>query len=156
LKISRVGIPCALKYDTGGAVRSTQRQLVLYITVTVLASATTPNPSENPQNIPTEGDRSPPKETTTPGSAQFTAAEPPSSLPRHPPIENDTPVPQTREEISSTEDPVLARRRADEAMKAISQSKTWESAVERVNWVMEALGPVAEVRSTIPFFVTLD
>jgi hypothetical protein len=58
--------------------------------------------------------------------------------------------------MSLTEDPVLAFHRAGEAMKAIDRSNTWENAVERINWLMETLGPIAEVRSTMPFFVAVD
>ena len=35
---------------------------------------------------------------------------------------------------------------AGKAMKQIVQSNTWEGAVERIKWVMDTLGPVAEVR----------
>jgi len=157
----RVDIPCALKNDAGGAVRSTQRQPVtLYITVTALANTTAPNLPESPPNALTEGDNSPAEEATIPGCIQFTAVEPPSSPPDHPSVENDTPMQRSRDEMPPTEDPVLARRHdADGAMKTIDGSKTWESAVERINWVMNKLSPIAEVR-TIPFllsfFVILD
>ncbi len=158
LNVSRVDIPCALKNDAGGAVQSTQPQPVtLYITVTMLANTTAPNLPKSPPNIPTEGGHFPAKETTIPRYIQFTAAERPSSLPHHPSIENDTPMPQSREEMSPTEDPLIARRRADEIMKAIfpiDRSKTWESAVEKINWVMDTLSPIAGVR-TIPFSLFL-
>ncbi len=154
LNLSRVGILCALKNDAGGGVRSTQRQPVaLYISVTVLANTTPPNLPESPPNIPTEGDRSPANETTLSGRIRFTAAKPPSSLPHHPPIENDTPMPRGREEMSPIEDSLLACHRADEAMVAIvpiDQSNMWERAVERINWMMVMLSPIAEVR-IIPF-----
>ncbi len=154
LNISRVDIPCALKNDAGGDVRSTQRQPVtLYITVTALANATAPNLPKSPPNALTEGDHSPAGETTILGRVQSTAVEPPSSLPHHPSIENDTSMPRSREEMSPTEDPVFARHRADETMKAIvpiDGSKTWESAVKRINWVMVTLSPIAEVRM-MPF-----
>ncbi len=156
--ISRVDIPCSLKNDAAEDVWSTQRQPVtLYITVTVLANTTFLNLSKSLPNIPTEGDLSPAGETTIPGRVQSTAVEPPSSLPHHPSIENDTPMPQSREEMSPTEDPLIARRRADEIMKAIfpiDRSKTWESAVEKINWVMDTLSPIAGVR-TIPFSLFL-
>ena len=151
LNISRVDIPCALKNDAGGDVRSTQRQPVtLYITVTALANATAPNLPKSPPNALTEGDHSPAGETTILGRVQSTAVEPPSSLPHHPSIENDTSMPRSREEMSPTEDPVFARHRADKAIKTIDGSKTWESAVKRINWVMVTLSPIAEVRM-MPF-----
>ncbi len=158
LNTSRVDIVCALKSNAGGDVRSTQRQPVtLYITVTVLANVIAPNLPKSPQNIPTEDDHSPAKETTIPGRIQVTAAEPPSSLLHHPSIENDTPTPRSQEEMSPTEDPLFARHRADEAMKAIApidRSKMWESAVKTINWVMVTLSPIAEVR-TLPFLSSL-
>jgi len=154
LNISHVDIPCALKNDAGGDVRSMQRQPVtLYITVTALANTTAPGLLKSPPNALTEGDLSPARETTIPGRVQSTAVEPPSSLPHHPSIENDTSLPWSREEMSPTEDPVFARHRADETMKAIvpiDGSKTWESAVKRINWVMVTLSPIAEVRM-MPF-----
>src|SRR6266478_7286550 len=152
--ISRVDIPCALKNDAGGAVRSTQWQPVtLYITVTALANTTAPDLPKSIPNTLMEGDHSPAGETTIP-RIQFTAVEPPSSPPHHPSIENDTPMQRSREEMSPTEDPLLARRHADEAMKTIDQSKTWESAVKRISWVMDKLSPFAEVR-TMPLLLPL-
>ncbi len=155
--ISRVDIPCALTNDAGGAVRSMQRQPVtLYITVTALANTTGPDPPKNLPNAVIEGGHSPAGEPTVSGLIQFTAVEP-SSPPHHPSIENDTPMRRSREEISPTEDPLLARRRADETMKAIfpiDRSKMWESAVEKINWVMDTLSPIAGVR-TIPFSLFL-
>src|SRR6266446_3895343 len=140
-----------------GEMWSTQRQPVtLYITVTALANATAPNLPKSPPNALTEGDHSPAGETTILGRVQSTAVEPPSSLPHHPSIENDTSMPRSREEMSPTEDPVFARHRADETMKAIvpiDGSKTWESAVKRINWVMVTLSPIAEVRM-MPFLLS--
>ncbi len=155
LNIWRVDIPCALRNDTGGAVQSTQQrqQVILYISVTVLVNTTAANLPNSPPNISTEADHSPAEETTIPGHIQFTAPEPPSSLPHHPSIENDTPMSRSREEMSPTKDPHLARHRADEAMRAIvpiDRSRMWESAVERISWVMNTLSPIAEV-SIIPF-----
>ena len=64
-------------------------------------------------------------------------------------------MPQNREDMSdaSTKDPHLALLRADESMKRIvpiDGSNTWEKAVERIKWVMDTLGPIAEVGVT-PF-----
>ncbi len=115
-----------------------------------------PSLPKSPPNIPTEGDDSPTKEATIPGLIQFTAAERPSSLPHHPSIENETPMSRSREEMSPTEDSLSARHRADEVMKAIvpiDRSKMWEIAVERINWVMVTLSPIAEVR-TMLFFLS--
>ena len=41
---------------------------------------------------------------------------------------------------------------ADESMKRIDGSNTWERAVRRIKWVMDTLGPIAEVR-VMPFDV---
>jgi hypothetical protein len=39
-----------------------------------------------------------------------------------------------------------ALREANDAMTTINICDTWESALERIKWVMDTLGPVAEVR----------
>jgi hypothetical protein len=39
-----------------------------------------------------------------------------------------------------------ALREANNAMTTINLCDTWESALERIKWVMDTLGPVAEVR----------
>ena len=135
---------------------STQRQPVtLYITVTALANATAPDLTKSLPNTLMEGDHSPAGENTTiPGPIQFTVVEPPSSPSHQPSIENEAPMQLNREEMSPTVDPLLARRHADEAMKTIDQSKTWESVVKRISWVMDKLSPFAEVR-TMPLLLPL-
>jgi hypothetical protein len=50
-------------------------------------------------------------------------------------------------------DPRLALHQADAAMSRIipiGRSNTWESAVGKIKWVMDTLGPIAEV-SVMPF-----
>ncbi len=137
---------------------STQRQPVtLYITVTALANATAPDLTKSLPNTLMEGDHSPAGETTIPGPIQFTVVEPPSSPSHQPSIENEAPMQLNREEMSPTVDPLLARRHADEAMKAITpidRLKMWESTVERINWVMGTLSPIAGVRK-MPFLLSL-
>jgi hypothetical protein len=39
-----------------------------------------------------------------------------------------------------------ALREADDALTTINLSDTWEGALEKIKWVMDTLGPVAEVR----------
>ena len=39
----------------------------------------------------------------------------------------------------------IALSRADEAMKPIDRSNTWEMVVGRVKWMMDTLSPIAEV-----------
>ncbi len=153
--ISRVDIPCVLKIDAGGAVRSTQRQPVtLYITVTALANKAAPGLSKSHPNIPTEDDDFPAGIATTPGRVQFPAAEPLSLPSHHLPVETGTPMPQNLQEMSSLKSPRFDLHRADETMKSIERSNTWERAVGRINWVMNTLGPIADVR-TMPFLLFL-
>ena len=60
---------------------------------------------------------------------------------------------QSQEETSPPEDFLFALDRADEAMKLIfptDRSSTWERVVENINWVMNTLSPIAEVR-IMPF-----
>ena len=52
-------------------------------------------------------------------------------------------MPQSPEEF------LFSLDRADEAMKLIvpiDRSNKWENAVEKINWVMDTLSPIAEVR----------
>jgi hypothetical protein len=60
-------------------------------------------------------------------------------------------MPQNLEEMSpaSTKDHRFALDRAHESTKQtvpIDRSNTWEEAVGRIKWVMDTLGPIAEVR----------
>jgi hypothetical protein len=43
----------------------------------------------------------------------------------------------------------LRVNQAGKDVKRIVQSNTWEGAVERIKWVMDTLGPVAEVRANV-------
>ena len=64
-------------------------------------------------------------------------------------------MPQSRENASPPEDFLFALDRADEAMKLIvpiDRSTTWERAVQNINWVMDTLSPIAEVRA-MPFCI---
>ena len=76
----------------------------------------------------------------------------PLPLSRHQAVEAGNNKPQSREEASpaSTKDLRLALDRADQAMKQIDRSNTWEGAVGRIKWMMDTLSPIAEVR-IIPF-----
>ena len=111
-----------LENDVGETARS--KLVTLYVTIN---HDITP-PTENPPSIPTADDGSPAEEA---------------------------PIPQSREEASpaSTKDVRLALDQADEAINRITpidRSNTWESAVGKIKWVMETLGPIVEV-SVIPF-----
>ena len=66
----------------------------------------------------------------------------------HHPVEAGNNTPQIREEAvpASTKDLRLTLDQADQAMKQIDRSNTWQGAVGRIKWVMDTLSPVAEVR----------
>jgi hypothetical protein len=150
LNISRADIPCVLGNGVGGTARSTQ-PVTLYITVNITPS----NPYNSPPSIPTEDVDSPAEEATIPGRIQLPAPEHLLPLSHHQSVETGNTMPQNREELSptSTKNPRFTLDQADEAMKRIvpiDRSNTWEKAVGRIKWVMDTLGPIAEVR-VIPF-----
>jgi hypothetical protein len=150
LNISRADIPCVLENDVGEAARSTQ-PVTLYITVNI----TPPSLYNSPPRLPTEDDDSPAEEATIPGRIQYPAPEHLLSLSYHQPVETGNTMPQGREEVSptSTKNRRFALYWADESMKRIvptDRSNTWERAVGRIRWVMDTLGPIAEVR-VMPF-----
>ena len=151
LNISRADIPCVLENRVGEAVRLTQ-PVTLYITINV----TPPSLCNTPPRIPTEDDDSPAEGATIPGRTQVPASEHLSPLSHHQPVETGNTMPQSREEVSPTsiKNPRIALHQADEALERIvpiDGSNTWERAVGRIKWVMDTLGPIAEVR-VIPFW----
>jgi hypothetical protein len=153
LNISRADIPCVLENDGGKAARSTQ-PVTLYITVNI----TIPNPDKSLPSIPTEDDESPAEEATIPERIQFPVPEHLLALSHNQPVETGNTMPQSREGMSPTDtkNPRFALHRADESMKRIvptDRSDTWEMAVRRIKWVMDTLGPIAEVRAQCPFDV---
>ena len=143
LNISLADIACVLENHVGEAVRST-RPVTLYIKVNV----TPLNLYNNNPSIPTEGDDPPAEEATTLQERfQFPTPE------HHQPVETGNILPQGQEEVSPARNPRLALDRTDEDMKRIvpvDGSNTWEGAVRRIKWVMDTLGPIAEVR-VMPF-----
>jgi hypothetical protein len=144
LNISRVDIPCVLGNGARGAARSTQ-PVTLYITVNI----TPPNLYDSYPSLPNKDDDSPAEESTIPRRIQFPAAEPLLPLQHHLPVQTVTPISQTLEGMSPTEDFLFALDRANEArmlIAPIGPSNTWERAVEKINWVMDTLSPIAEVR----------
>jgi hypothetical protein len=150
IDISRADIPCVLENGVGEAAPSTQ-PVTLYITVNI----TPPNLYNGPPSIPTEDDNSPAEQATIPGRNQFPAPGRLLLLSHHQPVETGNTMPQNREEVSPTmtNTPRFALHRAEESMKRIvpiDQSNTWEMAVGRIKWVMDTLGPIAEVR-VMPF-----
>ena len=120
LNISRADIRCVLENGVGNTARSTQ-PATLYIEVNI----TSPTLYSSPASIPKGDGGSPAEEAPIPGHTQ-----PPS--PEHPlPLR-------------------LALDQADQAMKQIDKSNTWQGAVGKIKWVMDTLSPIAEVR-VIPF-----
>jgi hypothetical protein len=106
----------------------------------------------SPPCISTEDDDSPAEEAILPGRIQPPTSEHLLPLSHHQPVETETIMPQSREEVSlaNTTDPRSALDQADEAIKGIGRSNTCEMAVRRIKWVMDTLSPIAEVR-VIPF-----
>jgi hypothetical protein len=150
LNISRADIACVLENDGGEAARSAQ-PVTLYITVSIRP----PNQYNGPPSIPIENDNSPAEEATIPGRIQFLAPEHYLTVSHHQPVETGNTMRPSREEMSPTsaKNPRLALHRADESIKQIvpiDGSNTWERTVGRIKWVMDTLGPIAEVR-VIPF-----
>ena len=150
LNVSRADVPFVLENGVRGAACSTH-PVTLYLTINIMP----PNLYNSPPSIPTGGDDSPAEEATIPGPIQSPALEPLLPVSHHQPIETGSTVPQCREEVSSTSTRYhpLALDRADEAMTRIvpiDRSNTWEGAIGRIKWVMDALGPIAEVH-LIPF-----
>ena len=130
LNISRADIACVLGNGVRGAARPTQ-PVTLYITFNI----TPPNLYNSPPNIPTEGDGSSPRHLV------------PMSY--HQPVETGNIMPREEISPSSTRNPRIALHRADKAMERvvpIDRSNSWERAVRKVKWVMDTLGPIAEVR----------
>jgi hypothetical protein len=122
LNIFCADIPCVFGSGVGGSARSTQ-PVTLYITVDITPSAL----YNSPPSIPTADDGS------------------------HHPVEAGNNKPQGREEVSpaSPEDLRPALDQADQALKRMDRSNTWQGAVGRVKWVMDTLRPIAEVRNTL-------
>jgi hypothetical protein len=150
LNISRADVPCVPESDVGEAARSTQ-PVTLYIT----ANITPPGLFKSLPSIPTEDDDSPAKEATVPGCVQSPIPEHLLPLSHHPPVETGNTVPLSWEEMSptGTENSHFALHQADESMNRIlpiERSNTWGRAVGNMKWVMDTLGPIAEVR-VMPF-----
>jgi len=107
----------------------------------------------DPPKILIEGDDSPAEEATKPsmspdsgGPIPSTVPEPLLPLPDRFSVEIGVPTSHSRAEVSPAQDPLTTLRRADEAMKPMNLSNTWEMVVGRIEWVMDTLSPIAEVR----------
>jgi hypothetical protein len=66
------------------------------------------------------------------------------------PSEMSTPPPAATNRLAGMPLAENALREAKDAMTTINLCDTWESALERIKWVMDTLGPVAEVRINGP------
>ena len=97
----------------------------------------------SPPSIPTTDGR----ELAVPGRIQPPSPEQPLPLSHHRPAEAAN-KPQSRQEAPSTspKDPRSVLDRADYAMRQMDRLDTWKGAVGRIKWVMDTLGPFAEVR----------
>ena len=141
LNVLRADIHCVLGNGIGRAAQSTQ-SVTLYMTVNILPLSL--------HNSPIVRGDSPAGEAAIPERVQSPVSEHALPLSHHQPVEAGKSMPQNREDMShaSTKDPHLALLRTDESMKRIpiDGSNTWEKAVERIKWVMDTLGPIAEVR----------
>ena len=106
----------------------------------------------SPPSIATEDDGSPVEAALIRGRIQSPTPEHPLPLSHHQPVESGNTKRQSREQVSggSTKDLRLAIDQADQAIKLIDRSNTWQGAVGRIKWVMDTLSPIAEVR-VIPF-----
>ena len=126
--------------------RSTQ-PVTLYITINIKP----PNLYNSPPSIPTKDEDFPAEEATVLGRIQFPTPKHLLPFPHHQLVETGNTMPQSQEEVPSTsnKNPRFTLHRADGSMKRIvpiDRSNTWERVVGRIKWVMDTLGPIAEVR----------
>jgi hypothetical protein len=138
--ISRADIHCVIRNGAEGDARPTQP-----VTLHIAVNITPPNMYNSAPSIPIEDVSSPAKEAIIPGHIQSPTPEeilPPS---HHQPFEPGNNRPQ---EVSTTsaKNPRLALKRADQAVKRMDLSNTWKGAVGKIKWVLDTLGPIAEVR----------
>ncbi len=148
LDVLHVDVPFVFSNVDG----QSMQPITIYLTIAVSANVATPILPNNNPKILIEGDDSPAEEATKPSmspdsgcSIQSTAPEPLLPLPDHISVEIDVSTSQSQAEVLPTEDPHVALRRADEAVKPMDRSNTWEMAVGRIKWVMDTLSPIAEV-----------
>ena len=161
MKISDVDVTLDLSNDDGDAGQSTQ-PVTLHLTIAVSTNVASPIFSNNPTEMPTIRDGSPAEEATKPlvvlvsgAPSRPTACEPPLPSPDTLPTETGAPMPDSQAETSPAEKVLVAVRRADEAKKRIDRENTWEGAISRIKWVMDTVGPIAEV-CTISILPLLD
>jgi len=124
------------------------------LTITVSANKPPPIIANNSPEIPTDGDDIPAEEATKPfvvldpgGPSQSTALEPPLPSPDTLPVRTGTPMPDGEAEMSPTEKAQMAVRRANKVKNSIDRANRWEGTISRIKWVMDTVGPIAEVRA---------
>ncbi len=150
----------------GGQAGQSVQPVVLYLTITVSANATSHPilPINATNDIATEVDVLPMEQATKPTTAQdsiettpfvvATVPEPLSPPMDYVPIDPIPPVPDVRVAVSPAEN---ALRDAGEATKAINLPSAWEGAVARIKWVMDTVSPAAEVcHNAMSFYLVLD
>ena len=75
----------------------------------------------------------------------------------HIPIETSSSIPPQPDVHAAMPSAKGALQDADEATKAINLTSTWKGAVERIQWVIDTVSPVAGVRhSPISFCLIFD
>jgi hypothetical protein len=156
LNISGIDIPIVLANEDRRVGQSIQ-PVTLYLTVIV--SPILPIGSTNLQS--TEVNESPPSEDTSSiaqDSVNITrsvatgsqTAPLPADLLRGP-SEMNTPLPPAANRSAVMSLAKDAIRDADKAMPTINLSDTWQSALGRIEWVMDTLSPVAGVSYDVLF-----
>jgi hypothetical protein len=156
LNISGIAVPFVLTSEDRSARESVQ-PVTLFLTVIVTPNTTSyPILAIDATNLQsTEVNESSPGEyvsSIAPGSVNTTrsaiaigsdALPPPADCL---PSEMSTPPPAATNRLAGMPLAENALREAKDAMTTINLCDTWESALERIKWVMDTLGPVAEVR----------
>ena len=119
-------IPCVLENGVVEAARPTQ-PVTLHITVNIMQHDDSPGRVQFPEPLLPPA----PVETGPTGQIQF-------------------PVPERFSPLSYNQPAGTGPNEAMRWIVPIYRSDTWEGAVKGVKWVMDALGPIAEVR-VMPF-----
>jgi hypothetical protein len=117
------------------------------VTLHIKVEITPPNlyDYDTPPSIPIEDVDSTAEEATIQGHIQLPTPEHIFPLSHHQPVEDGNNKSQEVSAISA-ENPRLALKGADQAVKQMDLSNTWKVAVGRIKWVMDTLHPIAEVR----------
>jgi hypothetical protein len=156
LNISGIAVPFVLTSEDRSA-RDSVQPVTLFLTVIVTPNTTSyPILAIDATNLQsTEVNESSPGEyvpSIAPGSVNTTRSAVATGSEALPlpadclPSEMSTPPPAATNRPAGISLAENALREAKDAMTTINLCDTWESALERIKWVMDTLGPVAEVR----------